>query len=125
MKIDEGVIPPVGSFSPKSAVEPTRPSPTPAKTTSPSPEPASRQSQTETQQVDRVDLEAAVEAINSRLHLDQRSIQFRVEGATDQVVVSVTDQETGELVRQIPQDVALKLAENLEDLNGSLVSSYG
>ena len=125
MKIDEGLVQSVGSFHPRSAVEQTRPSPSPTITANKPAKPAPPQPETDTQKIEKAELEAAVDAINSQLQLDQRSIEFRVEDETDKIVVSITNEETGELIRQIPAEVALKLAENLDDLNGSLVSSYG
>ena len=42
-----------------------------------------------------------------------RSLQFRVDQDSGKVVVSVRDPSTGELIRQIPTEAALKIAENL------------
>jgi flagellar protein FlaG len=42
-----------------------------------------------------------------------RSLQFRVDQDSGQVVVSVRDPSTGELIRQIPSEAALKIAEQL------------
>ncbi len=42
-----------------------------------------------------------------------RSLQFRVDEDSGKVVVSVRDPSTGELIRQIPSEAALKIAENL------------
>ncbi len=42
-----------------------------------------------------------------------RSLQFRVDEDSGKVVVSVRDPATGELIRQIPTEAALKIAENL------------
>ncbi len=42
-----------------------------------------------------------------------RSLQFRVDQDSGQVVVSVRVPSTGELIRQIPSEAALKIAEQL------------
>lgn len=43
-----------------------------------------------------------------------RELEFRVDEATDRVVISVRDQRTGELIRQIPDATALRIAQRLE-----------
>ncbi|GEM_PF-6966168 len=43
----------------------------------------------------------------------QTSLDFRVDEATQQVVVSVYDRNTGDLVCQIPSEVALRIARQL------------
>lgn len=42
-----------------------------------------------------------------------RDLEFRVDEASDRVVISVRDQRTGELIRQIPDETALRIAERL------------
>ena len=42
-----------------------------------------------------------------------RSLQFRVDEGSGQVVVSVRDLTTGELIRQIPSEAALHIAQEL------------
>jgi flagellar protein FlaG len=50
-----------------------------------------------------------------------RSLQFRVDQDSGRVVVSVRDPSTGELIRQIPSEAALRIAQDLgsSDLAGS------
>jgi flagellar protein FlaG len=52
-----------------------------------------------------------------------RSLQFRVDEDSGQVVVSVRDPSTGELIRQIPSEDALKIAEQLSQDPASRVAS--
>jgi flagellar protein FlaG len=42
-----------------------------------------------------------------------RDLDFRVDQTSGRVVVSVLDKETGELIRQIPDEVALRIAQRL------------
>ena len=51
-----------------------------------------------------------------------RTLQFRVDENSGRVVVSVRDPSTGELIRQIPSEAALKIAERLTE-DPSSVSS--
>jgi flagellar protein FlaG len=43
-----------------------------------------------------------------------RALEFRVDEASDRVVISVRDERTGELIRQIPDETALRIAQRLE-----------
>ncbi|MFM7625130.1 MAG: flagellar protein FlaG [Gammaproteobacteria bacterium] len=43
-----------------------------------------------------------------------RELEFRVDEASDRVVISVRDQRTGELIWQIPDEAALRIAQRLE-----------
>lgn len=57
--------------------------------------------------------------------LDQpnHKLSFRVDAETKEVVVSVIDRETDDVVRQIPPEELLRLAERLKSSRGSLVRS--
>jgi flagellar protein FlaG len=50
----------------------------------------------------------------------RRSINFSVEDGSGRVVVKVTDAESGNVIRQIPSEEALKLAENLSEVRSLL-----
>jgi flagellar protein FlaG len=52
-----------------------------------------------------------------------RTLQFRVDEDSGRVVVSVRDPATGELIRQIPSEAALKVAERLTEDPSSAVAS--
>ncbi|XOZ33850.1 flagellar protein FlaG [Halomonadaceae bacterium KBTZ08] len=62
----------------------------------------------------REELNQAVSRLNDFVQSVQRDLQFDVNDETGQTVVRVIDQQTDEVVRQIPDDLALKLAENLQ-----------
>ena len=62
----------------------------------------------------REELNQAVSRLNDFVQSVQRDLQFDVNDETGQTVVRVVDQQTDEVVRQIPDDLALKLAENLQ-----------
>jgi flagellar protein FlaG len=44
-----------------------------------------------------------------------RRINFRVDPGSGQMIVSVIDANTGEVIRQVPGEEALKLAQSIED----------
>lgn len=51
----------------------------------------------------------------------RRSLQFRDDPTSGRMVVSVIDAESGEVIRQIPPEQMLRMAANLEQLNGLLL----
>ncbi len=54
-----------------------------------------------------------------------RKLSFRVDSETHEVVISVVDEKSGEVVRQIPPEEALRLAKALERVRGLLVDAEG
>jgi len=61
------------------------------------------------------DLEQAVTEINEYVQSVQRDLHFSVDKDSGLTIVRVRDKESGELIRQIPEDVFLSLAQNLKD----------
>ncbi|WP_341582243.1 flagellar protein FlaG [Marinobacter metalliresistant] len=62
----------------------------------------------------REQLTDAVSKLNDFVQNVQRDLQFEVDNELGQTVVRVVDQETQKVIRQIPDEVALRLAENLQ-----------
>ncbi len=62
----------------------------------------------------REQLDDAVSQLNDFVQNVQRDLQFEVDNDLGQTVVKVVDQSTREVIRQIPDEVALRLAENLQ-----------
>lgn len=67
-------------------------------------------------------IEKIAERLESYLRSVARSLEFRVDAASGRTVVSVRDAETGELIRQIPSEEVLRLAEMAEDQTLVLVN---
>jgi flagellar protein FlaG len=67
-----------------------------------------------------VALEKAVTDIREFVQATQRNLNFSIDDSTGQVVVKVIATDSGEVIRQIPSETALKLAQNLSDA-GSLL----
>jgi flagellar protein FlaG len=59
------------------------------------------------------ELEAATGQIERFVRSSGRSLQFRVDEDSGRVVVSVRDADTGDLIRQIPSEAALRIARAL------------
>ena len=68
----------------------------------------------------RVALEKAVTDIREFVQSTQRNLDFSIDDSTGRVVVKVVATESGEVIRQIPSETALKLAQNLSDASSLL-----
>ncbi|PTB82280.1 flagellar biosynthesis protein FlaG, partial [Marinobacter sp. Z-D5-3] len=62
----------------------------------------------------REELDDAVSQLNDFVQNVQRDLQFEVDNELGQTIVKVVDQSTKEVIRQIPDELALRLAENLQ-----------
>jgi flagellar protein FlaG len=60
-------------------------------------------------------IESVTKQIDSFLRSIGRSINFRVDPGSGQMIVSVIDANTGEIIRQVPGEEALRLAQRIED----------
>ncbi|GLK89450.1 flagellar protein FlaG [Pseudomonas turukhanskensis] len=67
-------------------------------------------------QADGGSIDAAVADIQSFVQTVKRGLNFNVDDSSGEVVVKVIDTDSGKLVRQIPSEELLKLAERLEDI---------
>ncbi|WP_313324258.1 flagellar protein FlaG [Stutzerimonas nitrititolerans] len=65
-------------------------------------------------------LEEAVSSIKDFVQTIRRDLNFDLDDSSGRTVVKVTDRTTGEVVRQIPTEEALRLAENLEEARSLL-----
>jgi len=72
------------------------------------------------QDVSREQIEDAVATIQEFVQSVRRSINFAVDDGSGRVVVKVTDAGSGDVIRQIPSEEALKLAENLSEVRSLL-----
>jgi flagellar protein FlaG len=68
----------------------------------------------------RADVEAAVATIQDFVQSVSRSLNFSLEEGSGRVVVKVTDVGSGDVIRQIPSEEALQLAENLSEVRSLL-----
>lgn len=62
----------------------------------------------------REKLDEAVTKLNDYVQTVQRDLQFEVDNDLGKTIVRVVDQQTQQVIRQIPDEVALRLAENLQ-----------
>lgn len=62
-----------------------------------------------------VDVENALTSMNEYVQSIQRDLQFTVDAESERTVIKVMDGGSGELIRQIPEEVFLELARKLND----------
>lgn len=71
----------------------------------------------------REEVEAAVKRLNEYVQSIQRGLKFDFDESAAQTVITVVDRSTNEVIRQIPDEVALELARSLgEDSSLSLLN---
>lgn len=76
---------------------------------------------TDLAQVSAKEVQEAVSRINDYVQQSERKLDFRLDEDSGQTVIRVYDKQSDELIRQIPGELALKLAENLSDEEPSLL----
>lgn len=70
-------------------------------------------------------LKEAVEQVESFLKVQNRDLAFTVDEDTDRSVVTVIDSKSGDVIRQIPSEDLLKLAERIQELQEDVGNSVG
>ena len=63
----------------------------------------------------------AVARLNEQVQRNGRGLAFALDERLNREVITVTSTSTGEIVRQIPSESALKMAHAIEDAKGMLV----
>ncbi len=61
-------------------------------------------------------LNTAVDRANEIGQLLKRKLSFSIDEATDKIIVKVIDEESGEVVRQVPPNEMLRIAAHLKQL---------
>jgi flagellar protein FlaG len=72
-------------------------------------------------QASREDLAAALKKINAAMPVSAQSLEFSIDDESKDIVVKVIDQNTKEVVRQIPTKEALEIAKSLDKMQGLLI----
>ncbi len=75
----------------------------------------SQKTESKVQNVSGEKLETEVADVNDYVQSIQRDLQFTVDKELDRTVIKVTDSDSGEVIRQIPEDIFLELARRLKD----------
>lgn len=68
--------------------------------------------------ISSTDIQQAIDQLNMRMQDMNRNVNFSVDQASGRDVVRVTNQNTGELVRQLPFEDTLQFMRNLDRMIG-------
>jgi len=80
--------------------------------------PASERSQ----DLNDTNLDKAIAKINNYVQQVQRDLQFSVDDESGKTVIKVIDSESKEIIRQIPEEIILKVAQSIEESHeGTLI----
>ena len=71
----------------------------------------------------RQNLQEAVSMLNQQMASTNRGLGFRIDEAVGGPVVTVRSAATGEVVRQIPNEVVVRVAHNIEKVKGLLLNA--
>lgn len=71
----------------------------------------------------RQNLQAAVSALNDQMVATKTGLGFSVDTALNRPIVIVRNTETGEVVRQIPTEVVVRLAHSIDTMKGLLLNA--
>lgn len=83
-------------------------------------EPQSFAAVEQSSEVDHNALDAAVTDIQDFTQSVGRDIDFQLDDSTGQVVINVTERSSGNVIRQIPSEEALRLAETISEIRSLL-----
>ena len=86
---------------------------------------SSRQADNTSSERDRVQLEEAVANVESFLKVQNRDLAFTIDEDTNRSVVTVKDSQSGDVIRQIPSEEVLKLADRIQELQQDVGNSVG
>jgi flagellar protein FlaG len=67
-------------------------------------------------------LKLAVKNINTVLQARSQDLEFSVDSETERLIVTVTDKNTKEVIRQMPSKEAMEIAKALDHLQSLLIS---
>lgn len=78
-----------------------------------------------TTEISSADLQQAIDVVNQAVALEQRSLSFSIDDASGRSVIKVVDFETDQLIKQIPTEELLKVAQDIKRLQEEMGQSIG
>lgn len=67
--------------------------------------------------------EQVVDQLNRQMQANNRNLGFGIDRKINTYVITVTDKNSGDVVRQIPAEAVVRVAHAIEDLKGVLYSA--
>lgn len=80
-----------------------------------------REKEVKNVKVNKEELEASVNKANKVLFKNNTHLQFRVHEATNEIMVKIIDDETGEVLKEIPPEKMLDMVAKLWEIAGIFV----
>jgi len=77
----------------------------------------------DTQAISREKVQEAISKLNDYVQSTERTLDFQLDEDSGQTVIKVFDKESSKLIRQIPDELALTMAQKLNDEEPSLLFS--
>jgi flagellar protein FlaG len=71
----------------------------------------------------RQNLQEAVNLLNQQMASTKRGLGFQIDEAVGGPVVTVRSSETGDVIRQIPNEAVVRVAHNIEKIKGLLLNT--
>ena len=68
----------------------------------------------------RKSLADAIAALNDQIEKNGRGLKFSIDDTINRHIIIVSNTQTGEVVRQIPTEVVVRLAHSIEEIKGLL-----
>ena len=68
-------------------------------------------------------MQEAISRINEYVQQSERTLDFQLDESSGETIIRVYDKQSEELIRQIPSELALELAQKLNDEEPSLLFS--
>lgn len=76
-------------------------------------------------QEESAETERAISDVGEFLQTLNRHLSFSVDDKSERTIVSVVDQSSGDVIRQIPSEEILRIAEKIKDLQNDVGSAVG
>ncbi|MCL5049669.1 MAG: flagellar protein FlaG [Firmicutes bacterium] len=73
--------------------------------------------------ISREEIQRAADSVADMARTLNRELQFSVNNDIDETVVTVIDKNTGEMVRQIPSEEIVRLAQRMKEYSGEQLDS--
>lgn len=86
--------------------------------------PVSTQGNAQSTTATRDEVAHAIQHISNELHQAGDQLQISVDSDLGRVIVKVVDNQSGQVIRQIPAEELINLAKQLKNLNGLLVEKH-
>lgn len=84
------------------------------------PTPGSQLSESQQTEPTAGELVEPIQRINEVMR--ERGIEFEINDNASQVITRVVDRDSGDVIRQIPAEEVIRIAEHLQDMRGRFVS---